>query len=116
MANRGLGTLTLSLIAQIGGFTEGLSKAERELDRRSKAMAGTASKLGKAIGVGIAAGATAAGIAVADWTRDVAKLGVEFDQLAKISKATGVEFQRQAAGAASVGIEHEKLADIFKDV
>lgn len=34
--SRSLGTLTISLIAQIAGFTEGMSKAEREADRKGR--------------------------------------------------------------------------------
>ena len=38
MASRSLGSLTLDLIARIGGFTGPLSKAERELRRSTKSM------------------------------------------------------------------------------
>lgn len=38
MASRSLGTLTLDLVARVGGYTQGLSQAERETDKRAKAM------------------------------------------------------------------------------
>lgn len=69
MANRGLGSLTLDLIAKIGGFTGPLSQAERDLDRRTKAMEKRAYAFGQAIGkalkVGVVAAAAGAVAAVA---------------------------------------------------
>ena len=38
MASRSLGRLTIDLIAKVAGFTEGLTKAEREADKRGKAI------------------------------------------------------------------------------
>lgn len=49
MASRGLGSLTLDLLAKIGGFTGPLSQAERELDRRASAMSKRAKGLESAI-------------------------------------------------------------------
>lgn len=60
MAARSLGTLTLDLIAKIGGFTAPLDKAERHADRRLRDIQKNAEKTGqfvqKALGV-IATGA-----------------------------------------------------------
>lgn len=39
MAARSLGTLTLDVIARVGGFERGMDKAEREAQKRSKAIA-----------------------------------------------------------------------------
>lgn len=39
MASRSLGTLTLDLVAKIGGFTQGLSNAERAADRSARNIA-----------------------------------------------------------------------------
>lgn len=56
MANRSLGTLTLDLVAKVGGFTAPLDKAARDLDRQTKSMekslGGLSSSL-KIIGAGI---------------------------------------------------------------
>lgn len=38
MASRSLGTLTIDLIAKVGGFVEGMTKAEREADKKTRAM------------------------------------------------------------------------------
>lgn len=61
MASRNLGTLTLDLVAKTGGFVSGLSQAEREADKRAKAISAKAkdiekswSGLGKAIAAGFA--------------------------------------------------------------
>ena len=54
--NRSLGTLTVDLVAKVGGFEQGLSKAERELDKRAKRMNDIAKKIGVGIGTAITAG------------------------------------------------------------
>lgn len=56
MASRSLGTLTLDLVAKVGGFEAGMDKASR----KSKKTANDITKNAKAIGIGIAAGAAAA--------------------------------------------------------
>lgn len=52
MASRNLGTLTVDLIAKIGGFTKGMTEAERAADKSSremkKKMAARAEEVGKA--------------------------------------------------------------------
>ncbi len=58
--NRSLGTLTLELIAKIGGFVAGLDKAGRALDDKGRTMSARAKKIGAAIGIAITAGFTAA--------------------------------------------------------
>jgi len=65
MASRSLGTLTLDLIARVGGFTAGMTEAERVADRKSrdieramkaraKAVETAWSGIGKALTAGIA--------------------------------------------------------------
>lgn len=108
---RNLGTLTYSLIAEIGGFTGGLDKAGREADKRAKAIQSTVTKIGGAVGVA----ATAAGAAVADWTRDLVMSATQVERLAALSGASTKSFQEMAYGAKTFGIEQEKLADILKD-
>jgi hypothetical protein len=94
MAGRGLGTLTLDLAVKIGGFTAGLDKAGRELDKRSKKMQQTASNIGKAIGASLLAAATAVGFAVksaidrADQLNSVSqKIGVTTESLSRMAYA-----------------------------
>lgn len=84
---RNLGTLTVDLVAKIGGFTEGLSKAEREAQRRSKSINDSLSTIGK---VGITAlataglGAAAALVAISRQAIDTA------DKVNDLSKITGI--------------------------
>ena len=59
MASRGLGTLTLDLVAKIGGFTSALGKAERDLDTRSRNIEKRARALEEGLGLlGIRRGGT----------------------------------------------------------
>lgn len=131
-ANRSLGTLTLDLIAKVGGFVEPLGKAAREADKAAqgvkkstKEMADSVDvvesrwkKLGPALAVGAAAagaavvaGLGAAALAVREFSQEAAQVNIS----SQIS-GTGVEeFQEFAYAAKTVGIESEKLGDIFKD-
>jgi len=90
MANRGLGTLTLNLIAKIGGFTGPLSQAERELDKRSRAMQKRAQQFGKQIGTALGVGiATAATVAIAGLKTAIDRMDEMRD--ASIRLGVGVE-------------------------
>ncbi|WP_051246471.1 hypothetical protein [Metapseudomonas resinovorans] len=111
MANT-LGTLTLDLVARIGGFTGPLDKAARESQKRMADIKKSAEVAGKAIG-GVAV-ATAAGLAAL--TVNTVRTAAEITRLSQVANASTEEFQRYAAGAQAVGIEQDKLADIFKDV
>lgn len=98
MASRSLGTLTLDLIAKIGGFTAGLTQAEREADKKAKAIAAKAKQIQKewdAVGKAIGGAIAAIGIAnifgkFIDESRNAQN---EQAQLAAVIKSTG-----QAAG------------------
>lgn len=104
MASRGLGTLTLDLVARIGGFVEGLSKAERDLDKRSRAMekrtAEMAAKFkaaGAAIGVALVGGATAAAVALKstidrmdEISKSAARVGISTEEFSKLAYAGGL--------------------------
>lgn len=63
MASRGLGTLTLSLIAKIGGFEQGMDKAARHADKRMRDIERRSYAFGKALGASlkVAAGIAATG-------------------------------------------------------
>lgn len=82
MATRSLGSLTIDLIAKIGGLKFGMSQAERELDKKTKKIKGDAEKLGKAIGTYIGGAMTA----VIWGVRNTIK---ELDQLALMSQQIG---------------------------
>ena len=116
MANRSLGQLTIDLVAKIGGWTDGLSKAERELDARTKRMNKKAYDFGRSLGASIKSAAGSflafAGVTVsigavvnslksaidrADELRDASiRLGVGVDVLSKWSyaaKQTGTDIE-----------------------
>ena len=64
MASRSLGTLTLDLVAKIGGFNAGMDKAARNTDKRMQQMAKEAKRAGAIIGSALATAATAAAVAI----------------------------------------------------
>ncbi|RQC10547.1 phage tail tape measure protein [Pseudomonas aeruginosa] len=112
MASRSLGTLTLDLVAKVGGFVAGMDAAERRSEKWRKEVEKNAAKVGAAIGAATAAGITA----LAALTVSTVRNANEIANLASVANASTTEFQKYAAGAKLVGIEQEKLADIFKDV
>lgn len=112
MASRSLGTLTLDLIAKVGGFEQGLDKAGRSAEKRMKQISDSAAKLGAAVGAGLAAGVTALGAI----TVSAIKSATEVAKLATVANVSTTDFQKLAAGAKMVGVEQDKLSDILKDV
>jgi lambda family phage tail tape measure protein len=106
-----LGTLTLDLIAKIGGYTGPLDKASQETKKRNAEMAKSFDNLAKGIG-------TAIGSIPAILTGLVVSSASTAKEIANLSALAGLgttEFQKFAAGARSVGVDQDKLADIFKD-
>ena len=111
MASRSLGTLTLDLIAKIGGFTGPLDKAGRETQRQMAEIKKQAERLGTAVGATFAAiPAVVAGLVTSS-----ASAAKEISNLSALAGVGTTEFQRFAAAAASVGLNQDKLSDIFKD-
>lgn len=90
MASRSLGTLTLDLVAKIGGFVAGMDKAARESEKRMAQI----QKNAKAVGVALAAAGAAAGaFAVAQ-----VKAAIDSaDALSKQSKAVGIAVEDLSA-------------------
>src|SRR5690606_9314949 len=123
MAVKSLGQLTIDLIAKVGGFVEGMDKAERAANKRAKdidkALANMAkgaerhlNAAAKAVGaIGVAA--VAGGAALVKSAADSAK---EITTLSQVANTSAEDFQRWAVGAKTVGIEQTKLADILKDM
>lgn len=68
MASRSLGTLTLDLVAKIGGFVAGMSQAERAADTKLRAIERRATKfanvIGSALGLSISGALTAGVVAI----------------------------------------------------
>ncbi|MGN5866875.1 phage tail tape measure protein [Pseudomonas aeruginosa] len=64
MASRSLGTLTLDLIAKVGGFVAGMDAAERRSAKWRAQVEKDMKAAGKTIGIALGAGATAAATAL----------------------------------------------------
>lgn len=130
MASRSLGTLTVDLIAKIGGFTQGMTQAERIADRkgreiergmkaRAKAIDGAFASMANSLKVGmlgLSASAAAGTAVMVSITKGVMEAADQVTRFAALSNTSSETFQRLAFGANTVGISAEKLADIFKDV
>lgn len=80
MANRSLGTLSLDIVAKIGGFVDGLSKAERETTKRAKAIESALSGA-----VGVLGGAAS----ISAFTAYIKSATDSLDQLNDVADATG---------------------------
>lgn len=106
MASKSLGTLTLDLVARIGGYTAGLEKAEREAQKRAAAIEKVFDKA--AVGVGVAFGlmATAAVGAFAAINQGIEE-AAKFSDLADMTGAAAEDLAglKVAADVAGVSIE-----------
>lgn len=112
MASRSLGTLTLDLVAKIGGFTAGLDKASRDADKRAKeiersllAIGTAANAVGTAIGQYINQGINAA----------LNAFPALIDQVSKfqdIAEKTGASAQGLADFAVAAGVAGTDLETI----
>lgn len=121
MASRSLGTLTIDLIAKVGGFVEGMTKAEREADKKTRAMQrkmqqrakeiqGAWDGISKALAAGVA-GITAGAFfqTVITQTRNAEK---EQALLAAALKATGQQAGYSQARLNDMAGAMEKLTGI----
>ena len=119
MAGKSLGTLTLDLIAKVGGFVAGMDRAERSSDNwRRKVQTDV-----KAAGAAIATiGTAAAGAAVAVSSAGIALLKSTSDQItetdrwAKSLRVSTQELMAWQFAAENAGISGDQIADIFKDI
>lgn len=106
-----LGTLTLDLIAKIGGFTGPIKDAEKQ----TKTSFDNMRKHVNTYGAVAVASAAAVGAGVLAMANEYANAARELQTFASISNATTQEFQKMAVGAETMGISSEKLADQLKD-
>lgn len=119
MAGKSLGTLTIDLIAKVGGFVAGMDRAERSSDKwRRKVQTDV-----KAAGAAIATiGTAAAGAAVAVSSAGIALLKstseqiTETDRWAKSLRVSTQELMAWQFAAEKAGISGDQIADIFKDI
>lgn len=111
MATRSLGTLTLDLIAKIGGFEQGLSKADRASKKTFKNIERNVNTAAKAVaGFGVAAAGSLVALTV-----DTINTAREIKNLSMVANASVTDFQRIAYAAQRYGVEQDKVADILKD-
>lgn len=106
--SRKLGTLTLDLIAKIGGFEQGMDKARRKSKSTMQSIEKGANLAAKAVaGIGVAAVGSAAAMirSQADAADELMKtsraVGVEVDALSALkyqAELSGVEFSGLATG------------------
>lgn len=109
MASRSLGTLTLDLVARIGGYTAGLDKAEKEAAKRAAAIEkvfdAAAIGVGAAFGLMVTAGATAFA-AISSGIEGAAK----YQDLAEEIGSSAEEIASFAVAAATAGVGIESIA------
>lgn len=109
MASKSLGTLTLDLVARIGGYTAGLDKAEKEAQKRAKAIENAFDTA--ATGVGIAFGAiAAAGVAAFAAISSGIESAAKYQDLAEEIGSGAEEIASFAVAAATAGVEIESIA------
>ncbi|WP_433766638.1 phage tail tape measure protein [Pseudomonas putida] len=119
MATRSLGTLTLDLIARIGGFELGMDKAGRVTEKRMKEMQARAEEAGKKIGGALATVVTATlgvGTASLVMLKNTAAATTETDRWAKSLGIGTTVLQQWQYAAERAGLSGDKMADIFKDI
>lgn len=119
MASKSLGTLTIDLIAKIGGFVGGLSQAERASQKWSKQVKDDAKEAAVALtGFATAASAAALGVGAAGFNllKSTSKQITESDRWAKSLKISTQELLAWQFAAEKAGVSGDQMADIFKDI
>jgi hypothetical protein len=109
MATRSLGTLTLDLIARIGGYERGLDKAEKEAKKRARAIQKVFEDTGRAIGIGIG-GAIAGAIGTAAVFDKLIKQAGDFQDIAEKIGGSGEGVASFAVAAGTTGTAMETVA------
>lgn len=122
-ANRGLGTLTLNVVANIGGFIQGMNSVERAASRTvadvNAKLAALKQGLSKLAGPAQAAGtAIAAGFAIAQAALiSMVKAGIEAgDRLDELSARLGISVETLSSlkyAAELSGVSLDDLAGVF---
>ncbi|HFT4625623.1 phage tail tape measure protein [Klebsiella pneumoniae] len=119
MAGKSLGTLTIDLVAKVGGFVSGMDKAERASAKWSKQVQDDVAKSSAAL-AGIGAAAIAAGMAVGasgfQLLKSTSKQIAETDRWAKSLQLSTQELLAWQFAAEKAGVSGDQMADIFKDI
>ena len=119
MATRSLGTLTIDLIAKVGGFVSGMSQSERAVDKWRRNTKAAALEVGAALaGVAVAAGSAAVGIgsATLSLVKNTADQVAETDRWAKSLGISTQNLLQWQYAAKQAGIAGDQISDIFKDI
>ncbi|AIX00245.1 phage tail tape measure C-terminal domain-containing protein [Klebsiella pneumoniae] len=119
MAGKSLGTLTIDLIAKVGGFVQGMGKAERASQKWSDQVKKDAKEVSSAIiAVGAAAATAAVGIGAAGLSivKNTAQQVTEADRWAKSLKMSTQDLLSWQYAAEQTGLTGDNIADIFKDI
>ncbi|MFA6063886.1 MAG: hypothetical protein WC736_14965 [Gallionella sp.] len=121
MASKSLGTLTLDLVAKIGGFEQGMDKAARTSAKRMKEIQRNVEKAGKIIGASLVAGATGLLLFVDRQAEAIAKFqelsekagdsASKFASLKLASDVSGVSLDQVAAASIKLTAALSKLDD-----
>lgn len=113
MANRSLGQLTLDLVAKIGGFTSGLSQAEREAEKSAKKIQDSIKSIGVAgYAVGEALGQyLKQGIDLAiNAFPELIEQAAKFQDLAEETGGSAEGLASLAVAAKTAGVDMESVA------
>lgn len=119
MAGKSLGTLTIDLIAKVGGFVGGLSQAERASLKWRRQVQDDAKAVATAFtGFATAASAAAVGVGVAGFNllKTTSKQITETDRWAKSLNMSTQSLLAWQYAAEKAGVSGDQMADIFKDI
>lgn len=119
MAGKSLGTLTIDLIAKVGGFVQGMDKAERASQKWRDQVKKDAKEISTSIiAIGAAAATAAAGIGAAGLAivKNTAQQVTEADRWAKSLKMSTQDLLSWQYAAEQAGLTGDNIADIFKDI
>lgn len=119
IAGKSLGTLTIDLIAKVGGFVQGMDKAERSSQKWRDQVKKDAKEVGASIAaIGVAAATAAVGIGVAGLSivKNTAQQVTEADRWAKSLKMSTQDLLSWQYAAEQAGLTGDNIADIFKDI
>lgn len=119
MAGKSLGTLTIDLIAKVGGFVSGLSQAERASQKWRKQVKDDAKAAAVAFtGFATAASAAALSVGVAGYNllKNTSKQITESDRWAKSLNMSTQSLLSWQYAAQKAGVSGDQMADIFKDI
>ncbi|GCB38629.1 hypothetical protein CITFRE_07640 [Citrobacter freundii] len=119
MAGKSLGTLTIDLVAKVGGFVSGLSQAERASQKWRKQVKDDAKAAAVAFtGFATAASAAALSVGVAGYNllKNTSKQITESDRWAKLLNMSTQSLLSWQYAAQKAGVSGDQMADIFKDI